>query len=150
MIFESPTALLGKEGCDLGVTPWLAIEQPRIDLFAEATEDRQWIHCDVERAKAGPFGGPIAHGYLTSSLFAYFLPQLLEIEKLGMGVNVGMDRLRFIAPVRAGSRIRARGEIIRIEEMKGAFQATTRVTIEIEGGDKPACIGDVVGRYFPE
>ncbi|WP_157217367.1 MaoC family dehydratase [Flavisphingomonas formosensis] len=149
VIFASPAELLGQEGRDLGVTEWLAIDQRRIDGFAEATEDRQWIHVDPARAKAGPFGATIAHGYLTLGLFAHFLPQLIDVRQLAMGINVGLDRLRFLAPVRVDARIRGQGTILGAEEIKGAVQLTTRLTVQIEGEDKPACVGDVLGRYFP-
>lgn len=142
--------LLGKEGLDLGVTDWLLIDQKRIDLFAEATGDHQWIHVDPERAKKGPFGTTIAHGYLTLSLANYFLPRLLTVEKFSSGVNVGADALRFLAPVPCGARIRGRGEILKVEEKKGAIQSTVKITIEIEGAEKPACIVDTISRYFPE
>jgi len=147
--FNSPRELLGREGMSLGPTPWLRIEQERIDRFAEATEDYQWIHVDVERARTGPFGGTIAHGYLTMSLAAYFLPQMLVVDNVAWGVNVGLDRLRFLAPVRAGARLRALGEIVKVEENKGGIQTVIRMTIEIEGGDKPACVLDMVTRSFP-
>ena len=148
--FNNPRELLGREGMSLGPTPWLRIEQERIDRFAEATEDYQWIHVDVERAKTGPFGGTIAHGYLTMSLAAYFVPQMLTVDNIAWGVNVGLDRLRFLAPVRAGARLRALGEIVKVEENKGGIQTVIRVTIEIEGGDKPACVLDMVTRSFPQ
>ncbi|MCP5395216.1 MAG: MaoC family dehydratase [Sphingomonadaceae bacterium] len=149
-VFESPAALAGAEGTQLGPTEWLAIEQDRVDGFAEVTGDHQWIHVDVERAKDGPFGGTIAHGYLTMSLVNFFLPQLIEVQRFSAGVNVGADRMRFLAPVLVGSRIRAVGEVVRVEEIKGAVQSTVRVTIEIEGNDKPACVIDTISRYYPE
>ena len=149
-IFGNPRDLLGHEGEQLGPTDWLTIDQERVDGFAEVTGDHQWIHVDVERAKAGPFGGTIAHGYLTMSLANFFLPQLIEVRGFAHAVNVGADRMRFIAPVPVGSAIRAIGEIVRIEEIKDAIQSVVRVTIEIEGGDKPACVIDTISRYYPE
>lgn len=149
-IFERPADLIGKEGTRLGPTEWLAIEQDRVDGFAEVTGDHQWIHVDVERAKTGPFGGTIAHGYLTMSLVNYFLPQLIEVRGFAHAVNVGADRLRFLNPVKVGSRIRGTGEIVSVEEVKGAIQSVVRVTVEIEGQDKPACVLDTISRYFPE
>lgn len=149
-IFQAPTALIGSEGTTLGPTDWLAIEQDRVNGFADVTGDHQWIHVDAERAKDGPFGGTIAHGYLTMSLVNYFLPQLIEVRGFAHAVNVGADRLRFLAPVRVGSRIRGVGEIISIEEIKGAIQSVVRVTVEIEGSEKPACVVDTISRYFPE
>jgi acyl dehydratase len=149
-IFVRPQDLVGAEGTLLGPTEWLAIDQARVDGFAEVTEDRQWIHVDVERAKAGPFGGTIAHGYLTMSLVNHFLPALIEVRGFTHAVNVGADRLRFLNPVRVGARIRGRGEIVSVEEVKGAVQSVVRVTVEIEGEDKPACVVDTISRYFPE
>lgn len=149
-IFMKPADLLGSEGTVLGPTDWLSIEQDRVNGFADVTGDHQWIHVDVERAKAGPFGGTIAHGYLTMSLVNFFLPQLIEVRGFAHAVNVGADRLRFLAPVKVGSRIRGRGEIISAEEVKGAIQSVVRVTVEIEGQDKPACVLDTISRYFPE
>jgi acyl dehydratase len=149
-IFETPAALIGTEGTTLGPTDWLAIEQDRVNGFADVTGDHQWIHVDAERAKDGPFGGTIAHGYLTMSLVNYFLPQLIEVRGFAHAVNVGADRLRFLAPVRVGARIRGVGEIISIEEIKGAIQSVVRVTVEIEGSEKPACVVDTISRYFPE
>jgi acyl dehydratase len=149
-IFGNPCDLLGHEGDPLGPTDWLIIDQDRVDGFAKVTGDDQWIHVDVERAKAGPFGGTIAHGYLTMSLANFFLPQLIEVRGFAHAVNVGADRMRFVAPVPVGSAIRAIGEIIRVEQIKDAIQAVVRVTIEIEGGDKPACVIDTISRYYPE
>ena len=150
VIFDKPADLIGKEGTRFGPTEWLAIEQDRVDGFADVTGDHQWIHVDVERAKSGPFGGTIAHGYLTMSLVNYFLPQLVEVRGFAHAVNVGADRLRFLAPVKTGSRIRAVGEIVSVEEVKGAIQSVVRVTVEIEGSEKPACVLDTISRYFPE
>ncbi len=149
-IFAKPADLVGAEGTQLGPTDWLVIDQDRVNGFAEVTGDHQWIHVDVERAKQGPFGGTIAHGYLTMSLVNYFLPQLIEVQGFAHAVNVGADRLRFLAPVKVGSRIRGVGEIVGVEEVKGAIQSIVRVTVEIEGADKPACVVDTISRYFPE
>lgn len=148
-IFDSPRELLGKEGQVLDTSDWLAIDQRRIDQFAAVTGDRQWIHVDPERARSGPFGTTIAHGYLTVSLMGTLLPQIIEVRNFSMGVNVGVDGLRFLAPVPVGSRIRASGVIVNVEEMKaGAIQCVVRVTIEIEGKEKPACVLDTISRYF--
>ncbi len=150
-VFESPAELKAAVGKHLGYSDWLEISQDRIDRFAEATGDHQWIHVDPARAKNGPFGTTIAHGYLTQSLVNYFLPQIVDVRGIAMGVNYGADRLRFPAPVPVGSSLRAGAELISVEEVKGgAIQATTRVTIEIKGGERPACVIDTISRYYPE
>jgi acyl dehydratase len=148
-VFKQPKDILAKVGKHLGYSDWLVITQERINQFAEATGDHQWIHVDPERAKSGPFGSTIAHGYLTLSLVNYFLPQIVSVENVSMGVNVGTDRVRFTSPVPVGSRVRAGGELVKASDIKGAIQATVRVTIEVEGSDKPACIADTVSRFFP-
>jgi len=155
VVFEKPADLIGKEGTILPPTEWLTIDQERVNGFAEVTGDDQWIHVDVDRAKEGPFGGTIAHGYLTLSLVNYFLPQLIEVRGFAHAVNVGADRLRFLSPVKVGSRIRGSGEVISAEEVKGGIQSVVRVTIQIEGQDgqptdRPACVLDTISRYFPE
>lgn len=149
-VYANQRDLIGQEGTALGPTEWLTIDQDRVNGFAEVTGDRQWIHVDVERARQGPFGGTIAHGYLTMSLVNFFLPDLIEVRGFTHAVNVGADRLRFLAPVKVGSRIRGVGEIVGVEEIKGAIQSVVRVTVEIEGSDKPACVVDTISRYFPE
>lgn len=149
-IFPTPGALMGSEGTRLDPTGWLLIDQARVNGFADVTGDHQWIHVDVVRAKTGPFGGTIAHGYLTMSLVNIFLPELIEVRGFAHAVNVGVDRLRFLNPVKVGSRIRGVGEIVSVAEIKGAIQSTVRVTVEIEGSDKPACVVDTISRYFPE
>ena len=149
-VFDHPRDLLGNEGMELGVSDWLEIDQKRIDTFADATDDHQWIHVDPTRAKDGPFGSTIAHGYLTLSLVNKFLPEIVEVHGISMGVNYGNDKLRFPAPVPVGSRIRGRAELVKAEEVKnGAIQSTVRVTIEIEGNDRPACVVDTISRYIP-
>lgn len=147
-IFETPWALLGTEGTDLGATPWLGIDQERIDGFARVTGDHEWIHVDPVRAASGPFGTTIAHGYLTLSLVNAFLPQLIDVRGYSAGVNAGADRLRFMAPVPVGSRIRGRGEIVHVEERGESIHSVVRITVEIEGGEKPACVVDTISRYF--
>jgi acyl dehydratase len=148
-IFDTPAGLHAAAGAALGPTEWLTVTQEMIDLFARATGDHQWIHVDVERAKTGPFGGTIAHGYLTMSLVNHFLPEMIDVQGVSMGINVGADRLRFLSPVPAGSRLRARGEIISVEDIKGAVQVTIRVTLELDGSERPACTIDTISRYFP-
>lgn len=146
-IYSSAEQLLAAEGQDLGATDWIEIDQARVNLFAEATGDHQWIHVDPVRAASGPFGGCIAHGYLTLSLVNLFLPQLIQVDNLRMGVNYGCDRVRFPAPVKVGARIRGRGEVVRVEQVGAAVQATVRVSVEIEGGDRPGCVVDTISRY---
>jgi acyl dehydratase len=147
-VFSSPAEAVAGVGARLGPSDWLLIDQQRVDLFAEATGDHQWIHVDPERARHGPFGMTIAHGYLTFSLVNKFLPQLFEARGMKMGVNYGAERLRFPAPVKVGSRVRAVGELIKAEPIAdGAVQTTVRVSIEVEGGQKPACVADIIGRY---
>ncbi|POP52240.1 MaoC family dehydratase [Zhongshania marina] len=148
-VFKQPQDLIAAVGTVLGASDWLEIDQQRINLFADATGDHQWIHVDPERAKDGPFGTCIAHGYLTLSLVNLFLPQIVEVQGIAMGVNVGCDRIRFPAPVPVGSRVRGVGELLSIEEIKGGVQSIVRVTVEIEGNDRPACVADTISRYFP-
>ncbi|PRB83973.1 MaoC family dehydratase [Pseudomonas sp. MYb185] len=146
--FNNAAALEQAVGQSLGVTEWITIDQQRVDTFADATGDHQWIHVDPEKAKAGPFGGTIAHGYLTLSLVNYFLPQLMQVENLQMGVNYGCDRVRFPAPVRVGARIRGNGEITQVETLaNGAVQVVVRVSVEVEGSDRPGCVVDTISRY---
>ena len=148
-VFESPEAILQAVGKPLGQSDWLTMTQDRIDTFADATDDHQWIHVDPARAKAGPFGATIAHGYLTLSLVSRFLPQILEVRGMKMGVNYGTDKVRFPAAVKAGARIRGKGELIAAERTKdGGVQATIRVTVEIDGEGKPACVADTISRYY--
>jgi acyl dehydratase len=149
-IFASPRDMIGAEGTALGPTDWLFIDQDRVNGFADVTGDHQWIHVDPERAKNGPFGGTIAHGYLTMSLVNFFLPDLIEVRGFSHAVNVGADRLRFLAPTKVGARIRGLGEIVTVEEIKGSIQSVVRVSVEIEGGGKPACVVDTISRYFME
>ena len=134
---------------DLGSTDWLEITQERVDAFAEATGDHQWIHVDVERAKDGPFGGPIAHGYLTVSLIIPMFVELLDIREVGMGVNYGLDKLRFPSPLKVGSRIRLHGRVDDVVDVPGnGVQATFDFSVEVEGSEKPACIARAVYRYY--
>ncbi len=148
-VFESPRDILDAVGKKLGESDWLEITQERIDQFAEATLDHQWIHVDPERAKAGPFGAPIAHGYLTLSLVSHFLPQTVEVRGIAMGINYGVDKVRFPAPVPVGSKIRGGAELIEATDVKGCVQALVRVTVDIEGSERPACVIDTISRYYP-
>lgn len=147
--FDSPASLLGAAGQHLGYSDWLEIDQQRINLFADATGDHQWIHVDPERAAEGPFGKTIAHGYLTLALANLFLPQIMSVENTSMGVNYGCEKVRFPAVVPVGSRVRGGGEIISAEPVKGGVQVVVRMSIELEGSDRPACVIDTISRFFP-
>ena len=145
---DSLADLAGAVGTNLGATEWLTIDQERINQFADATGDHQWIHVDTEAAKKGPFGTTIGHGYLTMSLCAPFLGQLLSVGGISMGINYGIDKARFITPVPAGGRVRGTGEIISITDIPGGAQVVVRLTIELEGAAKPAAVVDTVTRYL--
>jgi acyl dehydratase len=151
---SSPVVLSGlaavqeAEGRHLGYSDWLEITQERVDQFAEATGDFQWIHVDPERAKDGPFGGTIAHGYLTLSLASFLLPQIVRYEGFTMAVNYGLGKVRFPSPVRVGARIRAGAELAAVTDIGTGVQVKTLVTIEVEGGDKPACVIESLARWF--
>ncbi|MUI56796.1 MaoC family dehydratase [Pseudomonas aeruginosa] len=149
MIFETPAALLERVGEQLGHSDWISVEQSRIDQFAEATGDHQWIHVDPARAANGPFGACIAHGYLTLALVNLFLPQIVEVRGISMGVNYGCDKVRFPNVLRAGSRVRGSARLVAAEEVKGGVQATIRVSVEIEGESRPGCVADTISRYYP-
>ena len=147
--FDSLEDLRSAAGTHLGHTDWLEVDQARVDLFAEATGDHQWIHVDVERAeRESPFGGPIAHGYLTLSLSNLFLPQLLAVPAASSGVNYGTGKVRFPSPVPVGSRIRAGAEVQAVDEIPGGLQTTILITIEVEGRDKPACVIESLSRWL--
>ena len=150
-VFASPDELESAVGEHLGHSDWLEITQERIDTFADATGDHQWIHVDPERAREGPFGTTIAHGYLTQSLVNHFLPQIIDVRGIRMGINYGANRLRFPAPVPVGSRVRGGAELLEVERTRdGAVQATIRVSVEIEGSERPGCVIDTISRYYPE
>lgn len=146
--FKGLDELRGAVGTVLGPSEWHEITQRQIDLFAEATGDHQWIHVNPERAAAGPFGTTIAHGYLTLSLVAYLLPQVIAVAGVSMGINYGANRVRFPAPVPVGSSVRARGVIQSVKDVPGGVQVTTLVTIEIDGNAKPACVVESISRYL--
>ncbi|AYF88003.1 MaoC family dehydratase [Pseudomonas sp. DY-1] len=149
VIFETPAALLERVGEQLGHSEWLSVEQSRIDQFADATGDHQWIHVDPVRAASGPFGACIAHGYLTLALVNLFLPQIVEVRGISMGVNYGCEKVRFPNVVRAGNRVRGSAQLIAAEAVKGGVQATIRISVEIEGEDRPGCVVDTISRYYP-
>jgi acyl dehydratase len=136
------------EGSQLGPTDWLEVTQERVNLFADATDDHQWIHFDPERAANGPFGGTIAHGLLTLSLLPHFTHQLYTVDNVAMAINYGYNKVRFITPVRVGSKVRARAEIAKVDQLDDAVQATVTVTVEIEGSDKPAAVAESIVRFI--
>jgi acyl dehydratase len=144
--FDELSAAVGEE---LGSTEWLEVTQERVDAFADATGDHQWIHVDVERARSGPFGGTIAHGYLTLSLIPYFTPQLFTLDTPGAKLNYGVNRVRFPNPVRVGSKIRASAQIAEVTDVPAGKQMVTRFTIEIDGEAKPACVAETVVLLLP-
>jgi acyl dehydratase len=148
-VLDGPDAVRAAIGTHLGFSDWLLIEQQRVDQFAAATGDHQWIHVDAERAgRESPFGGPIAHGFLTLSLSNMFLPQIVEVTGFAMGVNYGTDRVRFTAPVTVGSRVRAGAQLTDVIEVAAGLQTLIVITIEIEGQSKPACVIESISRWL--
>jgi len=148
--FSSAAELLAAAGTDLGATDWLEITQERVNLFADATGDHQWIHVDVERAKQGPFGAPIAHGFLTLSLLPVFFESSFDVRGSGMGVNYGLNKVRFTAPVPVGSRLRGRMTLLSAEPFEGnGLQMTWQVQVEREGASKPVCVAESLVRRYP-
>jgi acyl dehydratase len=147
---DTPDSLKEYVGKEIGVSEWLRITQERIAQFAEATEDRQWIHLDRERAeKESPFGTTIAHGFLTLSLISRFMKDVIQVRSgVGMAINYGLNRLRFPSPVRTGSKIRARVTLLSVKEVSGALEASFSVTVESEGGEKPCCVAESIVRYY--
>jgi acyl dehydratase len=135
-------------GEHLGYSEWHEVTQEQVNLFADATGDHQWIHVDVERAKAGPFGGPIAHGYLTLSLAPTLLTEIMRVDGVAMGINYGLNKLRFPSPVPVGSKLRAGATLASVEPVSGGVQVTLNVTFEIEGGSKPVCVAEILFRYY--
>ena len=135
-------------GQEVAVSDWVIVTQERIDQFAEATGDHQWIHVDVERAKSSPFGCTIAHGFLTLSLIPCFAEPSIKVKSIKMGINYGLNKVRFINPVKVNSRVRGRFVLKAFEEIEGGAQVTMTVTIEIEGQEKPACVAESIARRF--
>ncbi|HAI75477.1 MAG TPA: dehydratase [Microscillaceae bacterium] len=142
---EDLKAQVGKE---LGVSEWTAISQAQIQQFADATGDHQWIHLNQEMAKMSPFGTTIAHGFLTLSLVPMLLGQIMEVKGVRMGINYGLNKVRFITPVPSGGKVRARATLQQLEEVQGGVQLTVVVTFELEGVDKPACVAESLMRYY--
>jgi acyl dehydratase len=132
----------------LGTSDWLEITQERVNTFAEATGDHQWIHVDPERAKDGPFGGTIAHGYLTMSLGPVLLPQVVTVTGFSMALNYGLNKLRFPSPVPVGSKLRLAAKLLGVDDVKGGVQSTYELTFEVEGSDKPACVAEALYRWL--
>jgi acyl dehydratase len=135
-------------GQHLGYSDYVEITQDQVNLFADATGDHQWIHVDVERAKAGPFGAPIAHGYLTLSLSPALLPQILRVTGVAMGVNYGANKVRFPSPVPVGSKLRLGASLVSVEDVAGGAQIAMELTFEVEGAAKPSCVAEVLFRYY--
>ena len=148
LIIKSVDELKSLIGKHLGFSDYSTITQEQVNIFADATGDHQWIHIDVERAKAGPCGGPIAHGYLTLSLGPVFLPQIFGVEGVAMGVNYGTNKVRFPSPVPVGSKLRAGVKLLNVEDVTGGVQVTLETTFEVEGAKKPSCVAEVVFRYY--
>jgi acyl dehydratase len=146
---ESIAQLAEYVGREVGASDWLEVSQERINQFAEATEDRQWIHIDVERAaRESPFKETIAHGFLSLSLLSVLGKSAMSVGGVRMGINYGLNRVRFVSPVPAGARIRGRFTLATLEEIKGGAQATWKVTVERDGGDKPCCVAEWLVRYY--
>jgi len=146
-IFQGIEEFSTAAGTDLGVTEWVMMDQHRIDKFADATGDHQWIHVDPEKAASGPFGGTIAHGLLTLGLLPVLLQQLYRVDGIRMAVNYGFNKVRFITPVPVGSNVRASSRVVEVTDLDGAVQATMSTTIEVEGSDKPAAVVESIVRY---
>ena len=146
--FDTIAELAACVGQEVAVSDWITITQQQVNLFAEATGDHQWIHVDVERAKAGPFGAPIAHGFLTLSMLPRFFESTFEVRQVRMGVNYGLNKVRFMAPVPVGSRLRSRLALLEATPIEGGQQLIWKNTIEREGSDKPVCVAETVARYY--
>jgi acyl dehydratase len=146
--FATLDELRAAAGTDLGYSDWITVDQDRINKFADATGDHQWIHVDPERAAAGPFGTTVAHGYLTLSLLPIISGSLMRVDGIRMAVNYGVNKVRFPAPVPVNSKVRGHVEIVGVEEVAGGVQVTARTTIEREGGDKPVCVAESVARFY--
>ena len=141
--------LPGLKGTELGTSDWIEVTQDRVNTFADATGDHQWIHVDVERAKAeSPFGGPIAHGYLTMSLGPTLAPQIMRVDGIKMGVNYGAEKVRFPSPVPVGSKLRLGAQLDDVEDIPGGAQVKMTFTFEVEGAPKPSCVAAIIFRYY--
>jgi len=147
-VLEGHDHVIAAVGRHLGYSDWLLIDQHRVNEFAEATGDHQWIHVDVERAKAGAFGGPIAHGYLTLSLGPVLYPEVVQIRGFSMGVNYGANKVRFPAPVPVGGKVRLGVKLLQVDEIAGGIQITLEFTFEVEGASKPSCVAEIIFRQY--
>lgn len=147
-VFSDVAELAEAVGGPLGTSEWHTVSQEQVQLFADATGDHQWIHLDAEKAAAGPFGTTIAHGFLTLSLIPAFLPEIYRVDGLKMGINYGLNKVRFPQPVKVGSRVRGTAELVELTDVPGGKQAVVRWTVEIEGEDKPACVAEMVSRLI--
>ena len=150
LLVEGIAGLQGLVGTELGPTPWREMTQDLVDLFAEATGDHQWIHVDRRRAAESPLGGTIAHGHLTLSLLPSFLSEMVQVERMAMKVNYGLNRVRFPTPLPVGGRVRARARVDRVDPIPGGVEVEIAVTVEVEGREKPACVAQSLGRYYVE
>lgn len=148
VVFADLAEFAAAEGAELGPTDWLVVDQPRIDQFAQATDDHQWIHVDPQRAAEGPYGRTIAHGLLTLSLLPHFMHDLYRVDNVAMAINYGFNKVRFITPVPVGSRLRAASIVTAVTEVNGGAQATLTTTIEVEGSAKPAAVIESIIRYL--
>ena len=148
MAFATVAELKAAVGTVVGHSDWVTVDQERINTFADATGDHQWIHIDPERAASGPYGTTIAHGYLTLSLIPMLSADVVKVQGARMGVNYGLNKVRFPAPVPAGSKVRATFELLSVEDVEGGVQVVSRVTVEREGGDKPVCVAETVSRSY--
>ncbi len=148
MHYKTLAELQALAGQELGTSDWITVDQARIDLFAQATGDEQWIHTDPVRAAAGPFGATVAHGFLTLSLIPLLFDSGFHVADVRMGINYGLNRVRFAAPVRVGSRLRGRFKLLSYEPLEGGAQLVVEATVEIEGGSKPACVAETVSRRY--
>lgn len=146
-VFNDLNELANGQGDQLGPTAWMEVHQDRVNLFADATNDHQWIHVDPDRAADGPFGGTIAHGLLTLSLLPHFMHELYRVDNVAMAINYGLNKVRFITPVRVGAKLRARSEIADVTKLDGAVQVTLATTVEVEGSQKPAAVIESIVRY---
>lgn len=146
--FPDVESLRAAVGTEIGVSGWITVDQDRVDRFADATEDHQWIHVDAERAAAGPYSGTIAHGFLTLSLIVPITAEVMTVSAARVALNYGLDRVRFLTPVPVGGRLRGRVALTALTEVPGGVQAHRTVTVELEGAERPACVAEAIARYL--